>query len=75
MCEALTYLLDNISIRFDTNCAPLRADLFLFCYERDFMASLSYNKEAEIIQAFNSTSRSLFLIIKKLKLFKHLTHN
>ena len=40
-------------------CAPLIADLFLFCYERDFMAALSYNKEAEIIQAFNSTSRYL----------------
>ena len=24
-----------------TNCAPLVADLFLFCYERDFMLSLS----------------------------------
>ena len=24
-----------------TNCAPLVADLFLFCYERDFMTSLS----------------------------------
>ena len=24
-----------------TNCAPLVADLFLFCYERDFMMSLS----------------------------------
>ena len=36
-----------------TNCALLIADLFLFCYERDFMASFSYNKEAEIIQAFN----------------------
>ena len=24
-----------------TNCAPLFADLFLFCYERDFMMSLS----------------------------------
>ena len=60
MYEALTYLLDNIFIRFGanlqrqivgipmgTNCAPLIADLFLFCYERDFMASLSYNKEAE----------------------------
>ena len=42
-----------------TNCAPLIADLFLFCHERDFMASLSYDKEAEIIQAFNSTSRYL----------------
>ena len=42
-----------------TDCAPLVADLFLFCYERDFMAPLSYNKEAEIIQAFNSTSTYL----------------
>ena len=58
MCEALTYLLDNTFIRFGTklyrqingipmgtNCAPLIADLFLFCYERDFMTSLSYNKK------------------------------
>ena len=65
MCEALTYLLDNISIRFGTTlyiqivgisigniCAPLKDVLFLFCYERDFIASL---------------------IIKTLKLFKHLT--
>ena len=72
MCEALTYLLDNIFIWFGTklygqivgiptgtNCAPLIADLFLFCYEIDFMASLSYNKETETIQAFNTTSRYL----------------
>ena len=40
-----------------TNCAPLVADLlFLFCYERDFMTSLSDVKQAEIIQAFKSTS-------------------
>ena len=42
-----------------TNCAPLVADLFLFCYERDFMMSLSGDKDAEIIEAFNSTSRYL----------------
>ena len=64
MCEVITYLLDNIFIRFGsklyrqivgipmgTNCASLIDDLFLFCYERNFMASLSFNKEAEIIQA------------------------
>ena len=39
-----------------TNCAPLVADLFLFCYERDFMLSLSDNNQADIIEAFNSTS-------------------
>ena len=37
-----------------TNCAPLVADLLLFCYERDFMTSLS-----DIIEAFISTSRYL----------------
>ena len=42
-----------------TNCAPLVADLFLFCYERDFMTSLSDVKQVEIIEAFKSTSRYL----------------
>ena len=50
----LSLILDNINIRFctklyrqivdipmGTNCAPLVADLFLFCYERDFMKYLS----------------------------------
>ena len=72
VCEALIYLLDNIYIRFGTklyrqivgipmgtNCAPLVADLFLFCYEREFMTSLSDVKQAEIIEAFKSTSRYL----------------
>ena len=42
-----------------TNCAPLFADLFLFCYGRDFMKSLSPENQADIIEAFNSTSRYL----------------
>ena len=42
-----------------TNCAPLVADLLLFCYERDFMTSLSDVKQTEIIEAFKSTSRYL----------------
>ena len=37
-----------------TNCAPLVADLFLFCYERDFMMSLSDDKQADVIDAFNT---------------------
>ena len=32
-------------------CAPLVADLFLFCYERDFMMSLSDDKQADVIDA------------------------
>ena len=72
VCDALVYLLDNIFIRFGTklyrqtigipmgtNCAPLIADLFLFCYEIDFMKSLSRENQADIIEAFNSTSRYL----------------
>ena len=39
--------------------APLVADLFLFCYERDFMMSLSDDKQADVIDAFNTTSRYL----------------
>ena len=42
-----------------TNCAPLVDDLFLFCYKRDFMMSLSDDKQADVIDAFNTTSRYL----------------
>ena len=48
----------TIGIPMGTNCA-LDADLFLFCYERDFMKSLSRENQADIIEAFNSTSRYL----------------
>ena len=41
------------------NSAPLVADLFLVCYERDFMTSLSDDKQADIIDVFNTTSRYL----------------
>ena len=73
VCQTLIFLLDNIYIKFGTklyrqivdipmgtNCATLVADLFLFCYERDFMMSLSADKDAEIIEAFNSTFRYLY---------------
>ena len=42
-----------------TNCAAFVTDLFLFCYERDFMLSLSDNDQADVVEAFNSTSRYL----------------
>ena len=70
VCEALTFLLDNIYIRFcsklyrqivgihmGTNCAHLVVDLF--CSERDFMLSLSGDNQSGVIEAFNSTSRYL----------------
>ena len=69
MCDALHYILDNIFIRFGSRLyrqtvgipmchkfAPFVADLFLLCYEREFMLSLSVNSQTEIIEAFNSTS-------------------
>ena len=48
-----------IGIPMGTNCAPLVADLFLFCYGRDFMTSLSDVKQAKIIETFKYTSRYL----------------
>ena len=42
-----------------TSCVPLIADLFLFCYQRDFIMSLSNDKQADIIEAFNTTSGCL----------------
>ena len=70
--KALTFLLNNIYIRFGsklyrqivsipmgTNCIPLVADLFLFCSQRDFMLSFSEDNQSDVIEAFNSTSRNL----------------
>ena len=42
-----------------TNCVPLVADLFLYCFERDFMNSINHENQADVIEAFNSTSRYL----------------
>ena len=42
-----------------TYCAPLAADLFLFCYERDFMFSLSDDKQADVTDALNTIPRYL----------------
>ena len=68
MCEALTFLLDNIYRRIfiklfrqivgiPMGYAPLVANLFLFCYERDFIMSLSKEKQSEVIEVCSSTSR------------------
>ena len=46
-----------VSIPTGTNCALLVAELFLFRYERYFMLSLSDNNQADVIEAFISTSR------------------
>jgi hypothetical protein len=70
VCNALEFLIDNIFVRLGndiyrqivgipmgTNCAPLIADLFLFCFEMEFMHK--YREDNLIISAFNSTSRYL----------------
>ena len=41
-----------------TTCASLIADLFLFCYERDVMLSLSDNNQNDVIEAFLSREES-----------------
>ena len=64
--------MENIYVQFDgmvyqqivgipmgTNCAPLIADLFLYCYERDFMSDLQKSKRHDLIDMFNDTSRYL----------------
>ena len=52
LCEAFTFLMENMYVQFDvmvyqqkvgipigTSCAPLIAELFLYCYERDFIST------------------------------------
>ena len=39
-----------------TNCTPLAVDLFLFCHGRDFIMCLSDDKQADVIDVFNTTS-------------------
>ena len=55
----LTLYRQIMGIPMGINCAPLVADLFLFCFERDLILSLSGDKDAEVIEAFNSMSRYL----------------
>ena len=38
-----------VGIPMGTNYAPLLADLFLFCYERDFMSNLQKSKRFDFI--------------------------
>ena len=45
-----------LGIPMGTNCAPLVADLFLFCYERDFMSNLHKSKQYDLTDMFKDTS-------------------
>ena len=68
VCDALSYHLDNIYIRFGiklyrhilenplgTNSASLVADLFSYCYEKDFRDPLNHVKPTDDIKVFNLT--------------------
>lgn len=73
MIKAVNFLLDNIYVRFGdkvyrqiigipmgTNCAPLIADLFLYCYEYQFMVKLHKDPtKHHLIDIFNNTCRYL----------------
>ena len=72
MCICRETLIGNIYVKFDgivyqqivwipmgTKCAPLIADLLLYCYERDFMSDLHKSKRRYLIDLFNDTSRYL----------------
>ena len=72
VCDALSYLLGGVCVGFGARlcgqivgvpvgagCAPLVAGLFLYCYGGDFVGSLGRGGRADVIEAFNSTSRYL----------------
>ena len=68
MINAINFLLDNIYVRFGntvyrqvidiptgTICAPLLADLFLYCYESQFMAKIYKDpSKHDLIDNFNN---------------------
>ena len=67
--EAFTFPMENIYVQIDglvyqqivgipmgTNCAPLIADLLLYCFERDFMSNLQKSNRFDLIDKFNDTS-------------------
>ena len=65
-----------VGIPMGTNCTPFVADLFLFCYERELMIYFSDDNQADVIEAFNLTSRfqdNLFrvltILISKVRMY------
>ena len=52
----------KVTFGLEYNCTPFVADLFLFCFERD-LKSLTKEKRYDAIDAFNSTSRYLGVLL------------
>ena len=48
-----------VGIPIGTNCAPLLADLFFILLRKRFHGFLNHDNQADVIEAFNSTSRYL----------------
>ena len=44
-----------VGIPMGTNSVPLLADLFLYCYERNFMSNLMKSNWFDLIDKFNNT--------------------
>ena len=59
MDRSVPFMHDIVVTKEGVTKLPLVADLFLYCYERDFMDSLNHDNQADVIEAFNSTSRYL----------------
>ena len=49
----------KICRNINASLIPLIAELFLYCYERDFMSDLHKSKRHDLIDMFNDTSRYL----------------
>ena len=48
LIQVLKLAFQVVWIPMGTNCAPLVADLFLFCYEKDFMMTISNDKQTDV---------------------------
>ena len=51
----------TVDIPMGTNCAPLRADLFLYSYDADSIQRLLKKNEKELARSFNFTFRYIVL--------------
>ena len=73
---SVTFLMENIYVQFEdrvyqqivgipmgTNCAPLITDLFLYCYEKDFMSNLHKSKKLDLVDKYKDTSDILMIYL------------
>ena len=70
LSEALIFIVDTLYVQLDgmvyqqtmgipigTNCAPLITDLFIYCYDCDFMSNIQQSKRFNLIDKSNDTTR------------------